>query len=923
MRENTKILSCLAFIILVIIANVFASSLRIWNRPVTVRIGPLNPKSSNIILYCNPSLMVAGDKTVINGRLVNATSNDGIAWQDVYLYYKSFGSYSWIYVAKVTTTADGSFSYLWNEASILTQGFYIVNATFLGNNDFDGWTSLADLEVISSVPDFELSCNPCFQLSRPGEIVTFTVTVTSINGFNSPVTLTGYAQNFISVSFNPETVTPAPNGIAQSTLTVIIAVDAVPGVYQIIINGKSEQNEHTISVTLEVYSRGEPDFQIIAEPSSRKISQGESTFYVISIKSLNAFSSEVRLSAFVDPPCESIMLVFDPELVTPPVGGTAQSKLRISTLSSVAVGTYEINITGVGGERTHQTKVRLDVAPAFNWDETLSRFVEYKEMYQVYRKSFFNNSWWHELAQQHAEAAATYDSYKESINRFVDAWLDYFEMMTDLPISPISHMFLMKDLAESLIDVYNMFLAMYLDNVAMCVWASYSRHDIRTDLDLLTAKINMVIQALNAHDSDALTSALHELQLATENAFAGSKSFDDAIYDVILTNPAYDLLPFLTRTKIYNGVRQHILSFRETLMLSYNDITLLQGKAESLNEKRQDGILSSRWNMPIVQDAYWEVSGVRVTQAQKGKEVKAHVIIRTLNISSVEYDIVEGLITVVIKKDIRFWFDKEYAKMSWNIKLNPGETVELVLPFIPDEASSITLKGYFIELAFSGKYLFPNHIISDSSVNWDDGSKGAMKDSYPPRLTVFETSGMSQSSGTVVMLTETQHRLYLHIYDENGRHVGLNYETGTIETQIPSCSYYDFNNGTAIVLPLNMTNFKVIVDAKYAQEENESYELTVITIKNYEVLDQKNRASDITKGAKHVYMIHISQEGEIAKIQNEETIPWWIQHQLWIIAGVIVIVAVATATIAFIRKQKRYKTNVCIRDPNLSSVSVS
>jgi hypothetical protein len=247
--------------------------------------------------------------------------------------------------------------------------------------------------------------------------------------------------------------------------------------------------------------------------------------------------------------------------------------------------------------------------------------------------------------------------------------------------------------------------------------------------------------------------------------------------------------------------------------------------------------------------------------------------------------------------------------MSWNIKLNPGETAEFVLPFIPDEASSLTLKGYFMELSFSGEYLFPNNIISDSPVDWDDGSKGAMKDSYPPRLTVSETSGTSQSSGTVVMLTETQHRLYFHIYDENGRHVGLNYETGTIETQIPSCSYYDFNNGTAIVMPLNMTNFRVEVDAKYAQEENENYELTVITVREYEAIDKKSITSSITKEAKRTYNVQISQQGETVIVQKEEPIPWWIQHQLWILTGAIVAVAVATATITLIRKRRKYKPN--------------
>jgi len=154
-----------------------------------------------------------------------------------------------------------------------------------------------------------------------------------------------------------------------------------------------------------------------------------------------------------------------------------------------------------------------------------------------------------------------------------------------------------------------------------------------------------------------------------------------------------------------------------------------------------------------------------------------------------------------LKKDVVWWWDsivgKLYAEVSYEI-LKHGQTIDLTLTFTPDEATSLTLRGYYIEVAFSGEYLYSDNKLSDIPVDRDDGSRGTMKNSSLPRLRV---SGESQSSGTVVMLTETQHRLYLHIYDENNSHIGLNYETGIIETQIPGSSYYDFNNGTAIVLP--------------------------------------------------------------------------------------------------------------------------
>jgi hypothetical protein len=166
-------------------------------------------------------------------------------------------------------------------------------------------------------------------------------------------------------------------------------------------------------------------------------------------------------------------------------------------------------------------------------------------------------------------------------------------------------------------------------------------------------------------------------------------------------------------------------------------------------------------------------------------------------------------------------------------------------------------------------------------------------------------------SGTIVSLHETQHKLYLHIYDSDGRHVGFNHESNQTEIQIPGATYEDLGNGIIIILPCSTTNFKTVIDAKSAQEENESYELTVVTVKDNEVIDQKNVTSNIKKEAKHAYDVQISPQGEIVTIQNEETVPWWVQHQLWTITGVIATVAALIISIALNKKRKAYRPSVC------------
>jgi hypothetical protein len=587
-------------------------------------------------------------------------------------------------------------------------------------------------------------------------------------------------------------------------------------------------------------------------------------------------------------------------------------------LDGVSMGESCSLTVEVNDENRQRTAIAVysteTVFPEFDWEKTLERFKAYKEMYQIFLERYLNSGWWHELALERAEAAKDYDLFKEFVNNFVDTWTDYFEVITELPISPIKNMLAMKDLSEGLIRAYNLFLYDYLEAVSNILLHSAAHLMFWLDLCELLDKIDGVITALHKRDYNDFTYSLKNLRQALEEIFVSSREFDAEFYlDVLKAewtgypSPTIGVFPLTTKANIYGAIRHHLINFRELLSLSYIDVTHLLGKAECLSEKKPEGILISRPNKPVIKEAYWEVDGNRVTEAPKDKEVTVHVILRTANISSFEYDKVEGNITVVLKKDVAWWWDsiagKSYAQVSDKI-LKPGQTIDLTLTFTPDEATSLTLRGYYIEVIFSGEYLYWDNKLSDIPVQWDDGSRGTMKNSYPPRLKV---SGESQSSGTIVVLTETQHRLYLHIYDENSRHVGLNYETGIVETQIPDCMYYDFNNGTAIVLPLNLTNFKVVVDAKYAHEINESYELSVIATKEYEVIDQKSVTGKILKGAKQLYNIQISPESEAPIIQNEEAnVPWWIQHQIWIIAGVIGAIALLTVSVTLVKKRKRH-----------------
>jgi hypothetical protein len=121
---------------------------------------------------------------------------------------------------------------------------------------------------------------------------------------------------------------------------------------------------------------------------------------------------------------------------------------------------------------------------------------------------------------------------------------------------------------------------------------------------------------------------------------------------------------------------------------------------------------------PSVLEAYWSVGGRKDTTAVVvGERVVAVVVIKP----SEQY---VGSVVLKVRKDVQWWFDKDYAVATVPVDLRGGVEKELALEFVPDEASSGgvgSLKGYFIEVEFSAV-----------------GASWTMDSAYPPRLEVVK-----------------------------------------------------------------------------------------------------------------------------------------------------------------------------------------
>ena len=118
--------------------------------------------------------------------------------------------------------------------------------TVRGANGTLSRSALATL-VVNPAPDFSLSAAPSSR-SIGGTVssTTYSITVTPINGFNSPVTLSASGPLIGALgTFSPNPAT------TSSTLTISIMSNTPAGTYTLTLTGTSGSLSHSTTVVLE------------------------------------------------------------------------------------------------------------------------------------------------------------------------------------------------------------------------------------------------------------------------------------------------------------------------------------------------------------------------------------------------------------------------------------------------------------------------------------------------------------------------------------------------------------------------------------------------------------------------------------------------------------------------------------------------
>lgn len=245
--------------------------------------------------------------------------------------------------------------YKYDELNRLIQAIYEDGTAITYTYDASG-NRLS--EVVAPIPLFRVAASATTVSAEPGGTGSGTATVTSLNGFTSPVRLScSGAPSGVSCAFSPSSVSPAPNGTVNSPFVVFASSSVAPGVYSFQVKGTSGDITRTFNMILKV-----SDFSVSCTPSSLSAVAGGSASSTCTVQSLNGFNSPVSLSCLSTPP--GVSCSFNPATLVPPANSTGSTTVTVSAASSTPLGTHAFQVRATNGPVGRTSAMSLAVSPS-------------------------------------------------------------------------------------------------------------------------------------------------------------------------------------------------------------------------------------------------------------------------------------------------------------------------------------------------------------------------------------------------------------------------------------------------------------------------------------------------------------------------------------------------------------------------------
>ncbi|HUK50549.1 MAG TPA: hypothetical protein VLV18_05890 [Terriglobales bacterium] len=246
--------------------------------------------------------------------------------------------------------------------SSASPGTYTITLTGVASSGQSHSCPLVLLVSSGRSSDFTVSLSSSSLASQSGSTLQTVVTLGSVGGFVSPVTLQiSNLPSGVSANFGTNPVIPPSGGSSSSILTLTLSSPTQPGTYTMTITATSSNIVHRATLTLTVSQSPKQDFSFSSSSALVTITAGSTSTLVLSISSINGFSSNIQFTSTWLGATPAGVTLTNPTAITIASGKTTTANLVLTTTTSTGSGTYTLQVTASGSGISHSLTTVIEI----------------------------------------------------------------------------------------------------------------------------------------------------------------------------------------------------------------------------------------------------------------------------------------------------------------------------------------------------------------------------------------------------------------------------------------------------------------------------------------------------------------------------------------------------------------------------------
>jgi hypothetical protein len=219
--------------------------------------------------------------------------------------------------------------------------FWYTNEYYSSTSSGSWKTFIGSFQIVPATPDFSLSATPSSLTVARGSSGSSQVTVGSLSGFNSTVTLTVSGCPASTTCTLPSSATPPANGSTSVTLRISTTAATTLGTYTITIKGTSGSTTHSTSVNLTVAAVAAVLSSIAVTPANPSASVGTTVQFTATGTYSDSTTKDITSSVSWTSSRTTVATINTSGLATTHAQGTT----TITATSGSTAGTTTLTVT--------------------------------------------------------------------------------------------------------------------------------------------------------------------------------------------------------------------------------------------------------------------------------------------------------------------------------------------------------------------------------------------------------------------------------------------------------------------------------------------------------------------------------------------------------------------------------------------------